>query len=75
MGLSLGFWEDTTSLCSQEIPNAVTLNTAGSGPPCGPDEYCVGIFDVGNLQASVTFTLSPSTFYFLLFTFSYSPPG
>ena len=57
MGLSLGFWEDTTSLCSQEINNAVTLNAAVSGNPSGPDEYCVGIFDVGNLQAPVEYTV------------------
>ena len=57
MGLSLGFWDDTTSLCSQDINNAVTLNTAVTGSPAGPDEYCVGIFDVGNLQSPVEYTI------------------
>jgi hypothetical protein len=57
MGLSLGFWDDATTLCSQEIKDAVALNVALSGSPSGPDEYCVGIFDVGNLQAPIEFTI------------------
>ncbi len=57
MGLSLGFWDDATSLCSQDINNAVTLNATVTGAPSGPDEYCVGIFDIGNLQLPTDFTL------------------
>jgi hypothetical protein len=57
MGLSLGFWEDTTSACSEALKNSVTLNVPIAGSPSGPDEYCVGIFDVGNLQVPTEFTL------------------
>ena len=55
-----------------------------SGSPSGPDEYCVGILDIGNLQAPVESRLSSHTierwfhfllFTLLLFTFPYSPPG
>ena len=57
MGLSLGFWEDATSVCSEALKNSVTLNVPVAGSPSGPDEYCVGIFDVGNIQAPTEFTL------------------
>jgi hypothetical protein len=57
MGLWLGFWDSTTSICSQDIPASVTLNTTVSGQPPGPAQYCVGIYDVGNVQVQTTFTL------------------
>ena len=57
MGLSLGFWDATTSLCSQDITSSVTLNTTVSGAPPGPATYCVGIYDVGNVQAPTNFTI------------------
>ena len=57
MGLSLGYWDATTSRCSQDITGSVTLNTTLSGSPPGPAQYCVGIFDVGNVQVATAFTL------------------
>ncbi len=57
MGLSLGFWDATTSLCSQDISASVSLNTTVSGSPPGPAQYCVGIYDVGNVQVPTTFTI------------------
>ena len=57
MGLSLGFWDATTSLCSQDISASVLLNATVSGSPPGPAQYCVGIYDVGNVQVPTTFTL------------------
>ena len=57
MGLSLGFWDATTSLCSQDISGSVTLNTTMSGQPPGPAQYCVGIYDVGNIQTATSFTI------------------
>ena len=56
MGLSLGFWEETT--CSKQVTNSVVLNTTLTGTPSGPDEFCVAIFDVGNVQAPTEFTLT-----------------
>jgi hypothetical protein len=59
MGLSMGSWDATTSLCSQELTtNAATVNAVFSGSPSGPGEYCVGIFDVGNVQAATEFTMN-----------------
>jgi hypothetical protein len=57
MGLSLGYWDTTTSLCSQDITASVTLNTTLTGSPPGPATYCVGVYDVGNVQAPTTFTI------------------
>jgi hypothetical protein len=57
MGLSLGYWDATTSSCSQDIRESVTLNTTLSGSPPGPAQYCVGVYDVGNVQAPTTFTI------------------
>ncbi len=57
MGLSLGFWDATTSLCSQDISASVLLNATVSGSPPGPAQYCVGIYDVGNVQVPTTFTI------------------
>ena len=57
MGLSLGYWDTTTSRCSQDITASVTLNTTLTGSPPGPATYCVGVYDVGNVQAPTTFTI------------------
>lgn len=57
MGLSLGYWDTTTSLCSQDITSSVTLNTTLTGSPPGPATYCVGVYDVGNVQTSTNFTV------------------
>ena len=59
MGLWLGSWDATTSTCPQQLStSAATLNLVFSGDPSGPGEYCVAIFDVGNVQTSVDFTLT-----------------
>ncbi len=57
MGLSLGYWDATTSVCSQDISASVLLNATVSGSPPGPAQYCVGIYDVGNVQVQTTFTI------------------
>jgi hypothetical protein len=57
MGLWLGYWDTTTSLCSQDITASVTLNATVSGSPPGPAQYCVGILDVGNVQVPTTYTI------------------
>ena len=38
MGLSLGFWEEATSVCAEALKNSVTLNVPIAGNPSGPDE-------------------------------------
>jgi hypothetical protein len=57
MGLSLGYWDTVTSTCSQDLTASVTLNTTLSGSPPGPATYCVGVYDVGNVQAPTDFTI------------------
>ncbi len=59
MGLSMGFWDNATSVCSRELTtNAATLNAAFSGNPSAAGEYCVTILDIGNVQTSTDFTLT-----------------
>ncbi len=57
MGLWLGYWDAPNSSCTQDITASVTLNVTVSGAPPGPAQYCVGISDVGNVQAPTTFTI------------------
>lgn len=58
MGLALGSWDAAASLCTQQLTtNTATLNTVFSASPSAPGEYCVGIFDIGNVQVSSDFTL------------------
>jgi hypothetical protein len=59
MGLNLGAWDATTETCSKAIPSDVArLNLVLSGTPQSAGEYCVSIYDVGNLQSAADFTLT-----------------
>ena len=58
MGLNLGAWDATTETCSQSIPAEAKLNQVLSGTPQSAGEYCVSIYDVGNLQNPADFTIT-----------------
>ena len=58
MGLALGSWDAAASTCTQQLTtNTATVNAVFSANPSAPGEYCVGIFDVGNVQVSSDFAL------------------
>jgi hypothetical protein len=58
MGIALGFWDATASTCTQQLStSAATLNLVFAASPSSPGEYCVGIFDTGNVQAASDFTM------------------
>lgn len=59
MGLNLGVWDATGETCSRALPSDVArLNQVLSGTPQSAGEYCVSIYDVGNLQGPSDFTLT-----------------
>lgn len=59
MGLGLGFWDAAASACTGiGSTNTATLNAVYSYTPSSAGEYCVAIFDVGNVQVSSDFTLT-----------------
>ena len=59
MGLALGFWDAAASTCTQQVStNTATVNVAYTANPSAPGEYCVGIFDIGNVQVSTNFVLT-----------------
>ncbi|MCM3880330.1 MAG: hypothetical protein ND807_09495 [Vicinamibacterales bacterium] len=59
MGLQLGGWDATAETCSKSLFNdASRVNTVLSGTPQAAGEYCVAIYDVGNLQSSTGFTIT-----------------
>ena len=58
MGLAVGFWDAATTTCAQQLSTpSATLNIAYAASPSAPGEYCVGIFDTGNVQITTDFTL------------------
>ena len=58
MGIGMGFWDAAASTCNQQLTTtAATLNLVFAASPSAPGEYCVGIFDTGNVQVSSDFTL------------------
>jgi hypothetical protein len=58
MGLALGSWDAAASTCTQQISTSTaTINVAYAATPSAPGEYCVGIFDIGNVQVSTNFVL------------------
>lgn len=59
MGIALGVWDPTASSCAEQLsaPSA-TLNVAYAANPPSPGEYCVTIFDIGNVVVSSDFTLT-----------------
>jgi hypothetical protein len=59
MGIGLGFWDPATSTCVQQLSTtAATLNVAFAASPSSAGEYCVAIFDTGNVVVSSDFTLT-----------------
>ena len=58
MGLALGSWDAAASTCTQQLTtNTATVNVVFAANPSAPGEYCVGIFDIGNVQVSSDFAL------------------
>lgn len=58
MGLVLGSWDAVATTCTQQrSTSTATVNLVFSASPSAPGEYCVGIFDVGNVQVSTDFVL------------------
>ena len=58
MGLALGSWDAAASSCTQQVSTSqATINAVYTASPSAPGEYCVGIFDVGNVQVSTNFVL------------------
>jgi len=58
MGLAMGNWDATALTCTEQLTNpAATLNVVYTANPNAPGEYCIGIFDTGNVQVSSDFTL------------------
>ena len=58
MGIALGSWDAAASTCTQQLTTtAATLNVVFNASPSAPGEYCVGIFDTGNVQGSSDFSL------------------
>ena len=59
MGIGLGFWEPATTTCVDQLTtNVATLNLAFAASPSSPGEYCVAIYDIGNVVVSSDFTLT-----------------
>jgi|SRR5436190_21313458 len=59
MGLALGSWDAAASSCTQQVSTSqATINAVYTASPSAPGEYCVGIFDVGNVQVSTDFVLT-----------------
>jgi hypothetical protein len=58
MGLSLGGWDPTAETCSKIIVLEVRLNQPITGTPQSAGEYCVSIYDSGNLQGPTDFTVT-----------------
>ena len=59
MGIGLGYWDAPTAACIEQLSTtAATLNVAFSASPSSAGEYCVTIFDTGNVQTSSDFTLT-----------------
>ena len=58
MGLALGSWDAAASICTQQVSTSqATINVVYAATPSAPGEYCVGIFDIGNVQVSTDFVL------------------
>ena len=59
MGLNLGAWDAAAEACPKILFNdAARLNVQLSGTPQAAGEYCVSIYDVGNLQNAIDFTIT-----------------
>jgi len=59
MGLQLGVWDAAAETCSKSVfTDAARLNQVLSGTPQAAGEYCVAIYEVGNLTAATNFGLT-----------------
>jgi hypothetical protein len=59
MGLTIGSWDATNQSCPQQVfSDAARVSQTLSGTPQSAGEYCVGIYDVGNLQQPSEFSLT-----------------
>ena len=59
MGISLGYWEVATSTCvEQQQTTQATINVFFTATPSSPGEYCVGVFDAGNVVVTSDFKLT-----------------
>src|SRR5262245_50237971 len=58
MGVGLGVWDATSNTCTLQLSsNAAKLNLTLSASVSVAGELCVGVFDVGNVSDSVTYTV------------------
>ena len=59
MGLQLGSWDAVTETCPRQLyTEGAKVNSVLTGNPQGPGEYCVAIYDIGNLQSPTDFALT-----------------
>jgi hypothetical protein len=60
MGLNLGAWDPLTETCpkSSVYSDSARVNVPVSGTPQQAGEYCVSIYDVGNVQTATDFTIT-----------------
>ncbi len=59
MGIAVGGWDAVSLSCTQPLSTpTATLNVFFAANPPAPGEYCVAIFDTGNVQLSSDFTLT-----------------
>jgi hypothetical protein len=60
MGLNLNYWDVTAEACPRSTVSSevARVNAALSGTPQQAGEYCVSIFDVGNVQGATDFTIT-----------------
>lgn len=58
MGIGLGSWDAAAETCTQQLTTtSATLNVVFTASPSAAGDYCVGIFDTGNVQDSSDFEL------------------
>jgi hypothetical protein len=60
MGLNLSAWDPLAETCPQSTVHndSARLNVPISGTPQQAGEYCVSIYDVGNVQNATDFTIT-----------------
>ena len=58
MGIGLGSWDAAAETCTQQLTTTTaTVNVVFNASPSAAGGYCVGIFDIGNVQDSSDFEL------------------
>jgi hypothetical protein len=59
MGIALGYWDGTTETCVEQLSTtSATLNVGFTASPSSAGDYCVALFDTGNVQGASDFTLT-----------------